>query len=156
MIKIKLEIKTLEMYKVVMFSEFKYKIKNLEEMKIFAKFISTKIKRNSKFIIFLKGNLGSGKTTFTRLLLNNFGISDKEFEGSPTFTIINEYPHNIFHIDLYRLVDKDELEYTGIYYYLSNMGLFIVEWPEILDISPNMLMRFEITKDSRRKVYVHR
>ena len=88
-------------------------------------------------IFLLYGQIGVGKTTFTRFLINNLEIKNtlnKSDVLSPTFNILNEYQIcnlNIKHFDLYRIKNKKEL---------SNLGLFedkeavkIIEWPEILE-----------------------
>jgi tRNA threonylcarbamoyladenosine biosynthesis protein TsaE len=141
-----------------MFNKVTYKLNSLESTNIFAKFIKKQINKTkyNKFIIFLEGDLGSGKTTFTRMLLAVFGIPESDFEGSPTFTIVNEYRENIFHIDLYRLHSIDELYDSGIYDYFLNNGIFIIEWPEILDFEPNLRIIFRNAGDSSRIVDVYR
>lgn len=85
-------------------------------------------------ILLLKGNLGAGKTTFTQFLLKNLGSSDKV--SSPTYSIVNEYHSpkgNIFHFDLYRLKNIDEVYDIGMEEYLDNAFLCIIEWPEIYE-----------------------
>lgn len=81
-------------------------------------------------IVFLNGPLGAGKTTLSRGILRSYG-----FEGavkSPTYTIIEPYELpsiNIYHFDLYRLVDPDEWEYLGFDDYFSAQSVCLVEWP---------------------------
>ena len=97
-------------------------------------------------IYLLYGQIGVGKTTFTRFLINNLEIKNtlnKSDVLSPTFNILNEYQINnlnIKHFDLYRIKNKKEL---------SNLGLFedeeaikIIEWPEILE--PIKINKIEI------------
>lgn len=82
-------------------------------------------------IIFLQGDLGAGKTTFTRGLLRAMG-----HEGSvksPTFTLIEPYEiesQTIFHCDLYRLGSADELYALGFDEYCDGKSICLIEWPE--------------------------
>lgn len=85
-------------------------------------------------ILLLKGNLGAGKTTFTQVLLKNLGSTDEV--SSPTYSIVNEYntpKGKVFHFDLYRLKNIDEVYDIGIEEYLSNAFLCIIEWPEVYE-----------------------
>lgn len=85
-------------------------------------------------ILLLKGNLGAGKTTFTQFLLKNLGSQDEV--NSPTYSIVNEYntpKGKIFHFDLYRLKNIEEVYDIGIEEYLDNAFLCIIEWPEVYE-----------------------
>ena len=97
--------------------------------------------------IFLFGEIGSGKTTFTRHLVNSLEIKNKLSESevlSPTFNIVYEYEINnilIKHFDLYRLRSKDELNNLGIFDNTEDI-ITIIEWPELIDEKP--LNRLEL------------
>ena len=88
-------------------------------------------------IFLLYGQIGVGKTTFTRFLINNLEVKNtfnKSDVLSPTFNILNEYQVkniNIKHIDLYRIKNKDEIINLGLFE--ESDALKIIEWPEILE-----------------------
>ena len=89
-------------------------------------------------IVYLFGNIGSGKTTFVKYLINNLQKKNKENVQeipSPTFNILNEYKVKnlkIFHYDLYRLKSIKELENIGHIKHHKDKLIF-VEWPELLE-----------------------
>ena len=81
-------------------------------------------------VVALYGGLGAGKTVFVRGLASGLGIS--AFVSSPTFTIVNEYDGDppLFHFDLYRLENENELFDIGWDDYLERGGVCVVEWSE--------------------------
>ena len=120
-------------------------IKSLEHLKLISEKISDNI--SEKDCIFLIGEIGVGKTTFTRSVINHFqqklGIKQTEVL-SPTFNLLYEYnlkKFKIMHYDLYRIKNSKELDQLGIFN--ENMDTIkIIEWPQL--ISTNVKDRLEI------------
>ena len=94
------------------------------------------------------GDLGAGKTAFTRGLAQGLGITDPV--TSPTYTIVNEYLSGripLFHFDMYRLSSSDELFDIGWEDYLSRGGVCAVEWSENVEDALQDAIRVTIEKD---------
>ncbi|MCL4538892.1 MAG: tRNA (adenosine(37)-N6)-threonylcarbamoyltransferase complex ATPase subunit type 1 TsaE [Bacteroidetes bacterium] len=105
----------------------------------------------------LYGDLGAGKTQFVKGVCRNFEV--RETVNSPTFTIVNEYHGKIpvFHIDLYRMKDLDEIFGIGFDEYLDAGGICLVEWAEKLDgIIPDSRyeVKMSIVDDSTREIAI--
>ncbi len=81
-------------------------------------------------VLALVGDLGAGKTTFTRSLAKGMLVDRPNSVCSPTFTIVNEYPGPLplYHIDLYRIGDQDEAWELGLDEYFFGQGVCVVEW----------------------------
>ena len=78
------------------------------------------------------GEMGVGKTAFTRGFCRELGVTDVH---SPTYTVVNEYPAKIpvYHFDMYRIDDEDSLYSIGYYDYLENGGICFAEWCEKIE-----------------------
>jgi len=112
-----------------------FEIKNLEETIELGKLISEKI--NVENILCLTGDLGAGKTTLSKSIIYNLGIT--EDVTSPTYTIVNEYHDGltVFHFDVYRINNSEEMLDIGFDDYLDQEAVIIIEWADkIKDIIP--------------------
>ena len=109
-------------------------------------------------VIFLYGQIGVGKTTFVRLLINNYENEKKLKKSevlSPTFNIVFEYDIKDFtieHYDLYRLKNEEEIKNIGLFENLKQ-NITIVEWPELIKNKPinRIDLFFEYTKDMNER-----
>ena len=100
--------------------------------------------------IALYGDLGVGKTAFTRGFTS--AIAPTARVKSPTFALVNQYKGDsisVFHFDMYRIEDEDELYSIGFYDYLDGKNICLTEWSENIEEQlPDRYIRVEITKNS--------
>ena len=117
---------------------------------------------NGQKKIMLYGEMGAGKTTFTKAFCWHLGITD--LTSSPTFSIVNEYlflekdvEKRLHHLDLYRLKNLDEAIDINIEDYLYDDDYCLIEWPNIIEsIMPDdvLKIRLEILDNSTRKIVI--
>jgi tRNA threonylcarbamoyladenosine biosynthesis protein TsaE len=110
-------------------------VKSLDHLNLISKKISTNLSK--KDVVFLIGEIGVGKTTFTRYLINNLqkvkGLKPTEVL-SPTFNLLYEYDIKnlkIMHYDLYRIKERKELDYLGLFSDERD-SIKIIEWPDLI------------------------
>ena len=101
-----------------------------EETKALGEKMAQSAKEGSVFC--LSGDLGVGKTVFTKGFAEGVGVD--EYITSPTFTIVNEYEgrFKFYHFDVYRITDPDELFDIGFEEYIYGDGVCLIEWAEIV------------------------
>ena len=140
-------------------SSSKFDISEEKKTKLIAKTFSENLKKG--WNMFLYGEIGVGKSTFTKFLINSLQIKSNQSiteVPSPTFTLINQYEINsivIQHLDLYRLNDQKELNNLEILENTSN-HIKIIEWPELLEnfnVSNKINLNFEYA-DNMQKRYL--
>ena len=133
-----------------------FDISTLSKLRTFALTFSKKLQKGD--IIFLSGDLGSGKTTFTQLLLKQLGYNDRV--KSPTYALYETYElpdFTLIHMDLYRLSNPEELYYLGIEEIFAEDNIVIIEWPEKgCGVLPNATksLDFEIINSTCRRLKI--
>ena len=136
-------------------------VKSLDHLKQISKKISQKLKNGD--CVFLIGEIGVGKTTLTRHLINNIqsqkGLKETEVL-SPTFNLLYEYEIKdlkIMHYDLYRIKKAEELEHLGMFSE-NEKTIKIVEWPDLIKtpLTNKLEVHLEYGKnDNERKMNIH-
>ena len=110
-------------------------------------------------VLALSGDLGAGKTAFVRGMAR--AIAPKAYVQSPTYTIVNEYKSDVslFHFDMYRISDEDDLYSAGFDDYFSRNGIFAVEWSENIPFAiPDKHYKVTIEKldEEKRKITIEK
>jgi len=132
--------------------EFERDITSLESLAQVAKELLQTFKDVHVFLF--DAQMGTGKTTFIKELCRQLG-SDDNF-SSPTYSIVNEYKtptHNIFHFDLYRLKNKEELFDIGFDDYLNKSTYCFIEWPHLAQdfLSSGSYVKVSIESDGIKR-----
>lgn len=120
----------------------RFEVSSLEQTRQVAQHLANKI--SSPVVIAYYGGLGAGKTTFSRFLAEALGSCDEV--TSPTFAMVHEYRGRlpIYHFDMYRVSDYEELYSTGYYDYLDT-GVMLIEWSEnVEDELPSEYLKLTI------------
>jgi tRNA threonylcarbamoyladenosine biosynthesis protein TsaE len=84
--------------------------------------------------VLLQGELGAGKTTLAQYLARSLGVGEDQYVASPSFALLHEYHGRLplYHMDLYRLGDEEDVEAAGLADYLEERGVCLIEWPNRL------------------------
>lgn len=115
---------------------------------------------NGGEVIAYRGNLGMGKTCFTRGLAKGLGYDG--YVTSPTFALINEYLGgrlNIYHFDMYRISSWDELYSSGFFEYIEQGGIVAAEWSENIEnaLPQNTIyVELEALGENQRKITIYK
>lgn len=123
-----------------------YISKNYEETQKIASDFAKTLKSGD--VICMYGDLGAGKTAFVQGLAK--GLQIHEPITSPTFTIVNEYEGSLplYHFDMYRIADSDEMYEIGYEEYIDGDGVSVIEWAELIsDILPDDRYEVTVSKD---------
>jgi len=136
------------MYKTILYS-----IENIDD--VAKKILSLNLK--SKIYV-LYGKMGAGKTTLIKSMAKELRIDS--IAKSPTFSIVNEYYNGdkIYHFDLYRIKDKNELIDIGIDEYVSGKNICFIEWPDlVIDLLPEKynILTLDNISDKQRKLTIN-
>lgn len=123
------------------------------ETELLGKKIATILSGNETIALF--GDLGAGKTAFTRGLCEGLGVTDGV--SSPTFAIVNAYngKYPVYHFDMYRITDADDLFSTGYYDYIGN-GVIVIEWSENIESeleSDAIRIRIQKNDDENKRLF---
>ncbi|MBS3819447.1 tRNA (adenosine(37)-N6)-threonylcarbamoyltransferase complex ATPase subunit type 1 TsaE [bacterium] len=134
----------------------KYITRSEKESFQLAKHLSSKFKGNE--VVLLQGELGAGKTVFTKGIASGLGMKDTHQVCSPSYTLVNIYQADfpIYHIDLYRLGNREEIEDLGWEDYLGQ-GVIVVEWAEKINFNLDHPIRvfIQIGGEEKRKIRIH-
>ncbi|MDQ6759585.1 MAG: tRNA (adenosine(37)-N6)-threonylcarbamoyltransferase complex ATPase subunit type 1 TsaE [Acidobacteriota bacterium] len=109
----------------------------------------------SKAAVLLIGNLGAGKTTLSKGIVQGLGAATAEDVSSPTFTLIHEYSPRVIHIDLYRLDRPEEIATLGLDEIFDRDAVVLIEWGERFpDLMPaqRMEVRLAVVDENSRTI----
>lgn len=137
-----------------MSSVFPFESRSEEETRDFGRKLAALLPQ--KAVVLLIGELGAGKTTLTKGIVEGRDAADPENVSSPTFTLIHEYgdPVSIYHVDLYRLESPEQARRTGLEELFDRPALVLIEWgdrwPELMPDNRIEIRLFREGEDFRR------
>ena len=132
----------------------KIDITDIADLERFAKSFQQKLEKGQ--VVYLHGDLGSGKTTLVQFIIKSFGYLNRV--KSPTYNLYESYSieeFEVIHMDLYRLANPEELFYLGIEDIFNSKNIVFIEWPEKgLGVLPkaDFILNLEIQTDSFREL----
>ncbi len=130
-----------------------YISKSLKETYKIAKDFAKTLKPND--VVLLEGEMGAGKTTFTKGLAKGLGIEDEI--TSPTYAYMNDYDKKLYHYDCYRLSSGEDAEALGLTDYFYEGGISVIEWAQnIKSVLPKNTITVKIEKidEKSRKITI--
>lgn len=131
----------------------KYVSHSVNDTYAFAKKVAYKLKGGE--VIILRGDLGAGKTTFTKGLAKALGV--EETVTSPTFTYVKEYYGRLplYHFDMYRVADADEVYELGLEEYFYKGGVVVVEWNKFDDVKDPLVIDVKAVGEGVREFEIN-
>jgi tRNA threonylcarbamoyladenosine biosynthesis protein TsaE len=119
--------------------------------------LGRQLARELKGVVLLIGNLGAGKTTLTKGIVEGLGAASADEVSSPTFTLVHQYAEGVHHADLYRLDEAREVETLGLEDLFAGGGVVLLEWaerfPELLPAERTEI-RIRALDDDAREILV--
>ncbi len=140
-----------------MISVFTFESHSDEETRDFGRKLASLLPR--KAVVILIGELGAGKTTLTKGIVDGRGAANPDDVSSPTFTLIHEYgnPVSVYHVDLYRLDTPEQARRSGLEELFDQPALVLIEWgdrwPELMP-DDRIEIRLVHESDDRRRIEV--
>ena len=130
-----------------------YQVTSAKETQDIGEMLAAYLKKGD--IVCLYGELGSGKTTFSKGVIRALGVS--EHVTSPTFTLVHEYRGRlpVYHFDVYRMIDSEEMMELGYEEYFFGDGVCLIEWAELIEeLLPETVIRVHLnyTKEEEERV----
>ncbi len=131
-------------------------VANVEEMQRFGSHLAKELSAGS--IVALYGNLGAGKTTLAKGIIEKLTLTPKREIASPTFTYLNIYGSAplVYHFDLYRLKDESAFVQMGFLDHLEDEGICLIEWAERIDsLLPPQTLHIKLHQIGEKKREIH-